>query len=135
MPNDVRRDNGAKFDLDLAEGHAGEDSFARLICWTRFEHKRDLKAEKTGNIAIEFEKLRPDGKKEPSGIALSEAEWLGIEYRRERRWLILRTEDAKRYAKRALHQKRERWGGDDQRSHFALVPLRWLVEVEAAVDD
>jgi hypothetical protein len=39
-------------------------------------------------------------------------------------------DDLRKLVKRAYRQKLHTWGGDNDRSHFALVPLRWLVEVE-----
>lgn len=129
-----RRDRGSKFDLDLADGRAGEDSLVRAICWARFEAKRDHQAERTGNHAVEYERRRTTGEVEPSGISLTKAEWWAVEIRPDRRWVICHVDDMKQLARRAVRERRHRWGGDGGRSHFALVPLRWLVEVDAASD-
>jgi hypothetical protein len=128
-----RGDRGSKWDACLLDGQASEDAFVHAICWSRFEVKADHMAERTGNHAVEFERRRLDGTTEPSGIAVTKAQWWAVEYRRnQRRWLVVWVPELRKLASRARREGRVRWGGDGDRSHLALVPLEWLVEREQA---
>lgn len=115
------------FDKDLREGQAREDAFVHVLLRSRVEHKRDHKCVVTGNVAIEYEQRGRDGVVRNSGVGNSEAERYAIEFAPEC-WLIIPTERVKALARRAIRAGRERWIGDGNNHHNALVPFGWFLE-------
>lgn len=123
------------FDIDLVDGKAREDAFARVLLGGRelVEHKRDFWCVDSNNVAIEFETSTlpsGEGDKYPSGLAKCEAYWVAIEIRHER-WVVITLADVKQLARAAYKQGRHKWIGDNKRFHNALVPVWWFVEDEA----
>lgn len=116
------------FDKDLREGQAREDAFVHTLLRSRVEHKRDKKAARTGNIAVEIEQVGKDGDIHPSGVSGTSAEMWAIEYFPEC-WLLLPTEYVRSLAKRAVEQGRHQWIGNGNNHHNALVPIEWLVRL------
>ena len=114
------------FDIDLREGKAREDAFVHTFLRSRVEHKRDKKAARTGNIAIEFEQIGTDGEIRPSGVSITTAETIATEYAPEN-WLVNPTEDYKALARRAIREGKHKWIGDGKNHHTALVPIEWFV--------
>lgn len=119
------------FDGDLTNGKLREDAFARILLGGRelWEHKRDRKAHRTGNIAVEYESSTlPLGKGDryPSGISVCKAHWFVIEFVGDRR-LVLPTTTVKALARVAIKAKRARWIGDNNRFHNALIPFAWFL--------
>lgn len=109
------------FDIDLLDGVAREEAFARLLVRARFEHKRDESCIKTGNLFIEYE-----SRGRPSGIAVTTADWWAFEYQ-PISWLVLPTDKLKSYARRAYQTGKVILGGDNDTSKGVLVPITWLV--------
>lgn len=116
---------GAKFDKDLRFGEAREDAFVHVLLRSRVEHKRDRKCAFTGNVAVEYEQRFADGDIRPSGIAVSRAGFYAIEYDAEH-WLLLPLEALKELAREAIRQERDRWIGDGENHHNALIPFEWF---------
>ncbi len=114
------------FDKDLREGKAREDAFVHVLLRSRVEHKRDKKAGRTGNVAIEIEQICSDGETRRSGVMTTTAEYFAIEYAPEC-WLIVPTEYVKSLATRAVGDKLDRWIGDGGNHRNALVPIEWFV--------
>ena len=117
------------FDIDLREGKAREDAFVHVLLRCRVEHKRDKKAARTGNLAIEVAQKCSDGEHRNSGVMASTAERFAIEYFPEC-WLLLPTEYIKRLARRALLEDRKQWIGDGSNHLNALVPIEWFVRLK-----
>lgn len=123
------------FDIDLLDGQANEDALVRHLLDTRVEVKFDdwccgrNGRRATGNIALEYEQRCRDGVVRPSGIhpESTQAEILAINYDDEQ-WLWLPMATAQEYARRAIRDGRERWLGDGNNHHNALVPAVWFVQ-------
>lgn len=114
------------FDIDLRDGKARESAFVNVMLRARVEHKRDRKAAKTGNIAIEIEQKCSDGVTRPSGVMSTEAERWAVEYAPEF-WLVVPTEYVRRLAQEALLEGKAEWIGDGNNHHNVLVPIGWFV--------
>ena len=115
------------FDIDLREGKAREDAFVHVLLRSRVEHKRDKKAARTGNLALEYEQRCSDGVVRPSGIMATEAQFWAHEYASEC-WLVLPTETVKAITRRAIEAGKTAWIGDGKNHHNALVPIQWFVQ-------
>ena len=117
----LRGEGGAeyRFDINLAEGKMVENSVATLLGSKSFEVKRDFKAAKTGNIAVEYE-----CRGKPSGIAVTEAEWwvydLGNSY------LFMRTDELKKLA-REHYSNRVEGGDPGSGTKMVLIPVSRLL--------
>lgn len=123
------------FDIDLLEGKAREDAFARVLLSGRelVEHKRDFKCMRTGNLALEYETStlpKGEGDRYASGIAVCEAHWFVLEYDHEK-WLVWTLDEVKAIARRAIRSGLHKWVGDNDRFHNALVPIEWFTETKA----
>ena len=116
------------FDVDLREGKAREDAFAHVMLRSRVEHKRDKKAARTGNIAIEVAQKCRDGEHRDSGVFATTAERFAIEYAPEC-WLLMPTEYVRALARLGLQQDRHRWIGDGGNHLNVLVPIEWFVRL------
>lgn len=115
------------FDIDLAQGVAREDAFAKVVMRSLVEHKRDWKAQSTHNIAVEYKQKGPPNFEERlSGIAITRAAWWAVEYASDC-WLLLPVDRVKELANRAVREKRTKWGGDDNNYLFALIPAVWFL--------
>jgi hypothetical protein len=119
------------FDIDLREGKAREDAFVYVFLKARVEHKRDKKAARTGNVAVEY-RTRKSGQKIPSGVSITEADFWAVEYDEEC-WLMVPTSHVKRLARLAIEQGRTQWIGDGGNHQNALVPIEWFVRRPHAV--
>lgn len=113
------------FDIDLREGKSREDAFVHVLLRSKVEHKRDKKAARTGNIAIEVAQKCRDGEHHPSGVMSSTAGFFAIEYFPEC-WVILPTEYIRTLARLGMQQDRHRWIGDGQNHLNVLVPIDWF---------
>lgn len=125
------------FDGDLERGQLAEGAFGQLLSAgaDKWEHKRDFQCVRTGNLAVEFEtSSEPNGhgRRYLSGISVTTAYWFVIQFAAER-WHVLPTETVKHLARCAIRRGNEKWIGDDQRFHNALVPLRWFYEPFGAI--
>lgn len=116
------------FDMDLREGKARENAFVHVLLRSRVEHKRDKKAARTGNIAVEIAQLCSDGEHRPSGVMVTNAEFWAVEFAPEC-WILLPTEYVRRLAKRGQQEDRHRWIGDGQNHLNVLVPIEWFVKL------
>ncbi len=116
------------FDIDLREGQAREEAFVHTLLRSRVEHKRDKKAARTGNVAVEVAQQCADGEHRPSGVMATTAELWAIEYFPEC-WLMLPVEYVKRLARRAMEEDRHRWIGDGGNHLNALVPIEWFIRL------
>lgn len=115
------------FDIDLRDGEAREDAFAHVMLRSRVEHKRDKKAARTGNVAIEVAQLNRNGEHINAGVMVTTAEYFAIEFFPEC-WLVLPTEYVKALARVAMHEDRHRWIGDGNNHLNALVPIEWFTQ-------
>ena len=114
----------AGFDIDLREFMAFEGDLLRILVArgvVHIEHKRDFLTIKTGNLFVEYK--QPSGW---SGIVTTTADMWAFEYD-DNRWLLVPTDRLKRACKLAERQKRKARGGDHDRYHGLLVPIKWLV--------
>jgi hypothetical protein len=116
------------FDIDLREGKAREDAFVHVMLRSKVEHKRDKKAARTGNIAIEIAQTLRGGDTVDSGVMSSTAEFYAIEYFPEC-WLILPTEYVRKLGRLGVQQDRHRWIGDGGNHLNVLVPIEWFVKL------
>ena len=121
------------FDKDLREGHAREDAFVHVLLRSRVEHKRDRKAARTGNIAIEIAQTLQTGETVASGVMVTTAERFAIEFFPEC-WILLPTEYVRSLAERAMRKDRGRWIGDGENHLNALVPIEWFVTLPQGAD-
>lgn len=116
------------FDKDLRDGKAREDAFVHVMLRSRVEHKRDKKASRTGNVAIEFECKGSNGEIKPSGIMITEAQIWATEFYPEC-WILLPTEFVLALLKKARRAKKTQWIGDGNNHHNALIPIEWFVRL------
>lgn len=116
------------FDIDLRDGQAREEAFVHVMLRSRVEHKRDKKAARTGNVAIEIAQKDRNGDGVASGINITTAEFYAIEYFPEC-WLILPTEYVKKLTRLAAQQDRKQWIGDGGNHLNVLVPIDWFVRL------
>lgn len=120
-------------DGDLADGQLREDAYARILLSgrERWEHKRDWKAEQTGNIAVEFEtSTLPNGRGDtyPSGIHEPGKEnvyWWIVEFAEDCR-ISLPREVMVRWKDHAVSRGLTLWCGDYNRFNNALIPWKWF---------
>lgn len=118
------------FDIDLREGKAREDAFVHVMLRSKVEHKRDKKAARTGNVAVEIAQTLRNGDTVDAGVMVTTAEFFAIEYAPEC-WLVLPTEYVKKLARMAAQQDRKDWIGDGGNHLNALVPIEWFVKLPA----
>lgn len=114
----------AGFDLDLRKFQQREAAMAMVLMSrgvNTIEHKRDFGTVRTGNLFVEYR--QPSG---PSGIATTTADMWAFEYD-ENTWLLVPTDRLRRWCRLAYRQKRRARGGDYNRQHGVLLPVRWLV--------
>lgn len=114
----------AGFDLDLRQMQAHEASLAMVLMargTVTIEHKRDFGTVRTGNLFVEY--AQTSG---PSGIATTEAHTWAFEYD-EGHWLLVPTTRLRQLCRVAYREKRRARGGDYNRQHGVLLPVRWLV--------
>jgi hypothetical protein len=123
----VRDEGGAdkRFDVNLLEGKLSENKWAELL--ETIEFKKDYKAWKTGNIAVEY-----FNRGQPSGIAATEAKYVAYilvdEKQEENAVIFLKTEIIKAICRQYLgHPKRDIKGGDDNASSLILLPIEELL--------
>ena len=117
------------WDIDLRDGIAREDSFARMLMDKGIfliEHKCDEKAEKTGNVFIEFTQLTAQGDRIASGIAVTTADAWAIEFRKN--WHISGPmSELKEISREAWKRGCARMGGDNNCYQGVVFPLEWLL--------
>ena len=121
-----KRSRDAGFDLDLKYGEGREDALYHVFTDAKVEVKSDRKAQRTGNVFIEYEY-----RGRPSGIAATTADWWALEVGLDR-WVLIRTEALRDLARQAIRDGRSKYGGDHYRTQGALVPLKALLEASAA---
>jgi len=118
------------FDMDLREGKAREEAFVNVMLRSKVEHKRDKKAARTGNVAIEIAQTLRTGETVESGVMSTTAERFAIEYAPEC-WLVIPTEYVKTLVRLAVQQDRKQWIGDGGNHLNVLVPIEWFVKSPA----
>jgi hypothetical protein len=120
-----------KFDLQLSDALRNERRLAEIFAAAKIE-KIELKSEtwqweRTGNICIEY---RQNG--EPSGIAVTEADYWVHELRRDGAtlcYLMFPIDRLKALARQAYAAGRFREaGGDGGRFCNVLIPLTWILK-------
>ena len=126
----VRDSGGAdnRFDITLLEGKLSENKWAELL--ETVEFKKDYKAWKTGNVAVEY----ANGGK-PSGIAVTEAKFVAYilvdEQQNENAAIFLKTDVLRGMCRQYLgNPKRDVKGGDNHDSSLILLPLEELLNPE-----
>lgn len=124
----------ATFDKDLREGQAREDAFVHVLLRSQVEHKRDKKAARTGNVAIEVAQKCRDGEHRVAGVMATTAQYFAVEFFPEC-WLLLPTEYVRHLARRAMKEDRHRWIGDGENHLNALVPIEWFVRISPDSDE
>jgi hypothetical protein len=118
------------FHFDLSVGQASErelfgDLFSPDGRPVKLEVKTDFKCQKTGRVAVEFEKRTFDGRTVPSGIKVTQADhYVFVISRRTR--LFIPTEELKQLGRRAYRAGMHRWIGDGERFHNVLIPIQWF---------
>ena len=124
----VRDSGGAdnRFDVNLLEGKLSENKWAELL--ETVEFKKDYKAWKTGNVAVEYAN---NGK--PSGIAVTEAKFVAYvlvdEQQNETAAIFLKTEVIRAMCRQYLgSHKRDIKGGDNHDSSLILLPVEELLD-------
>jgi hypothetical protein len=114
----------AGFDLDLRKFQMNEAALGMVLMsrgTNTIEHKRDCGTIRTGNLFVEYR--QPSG---PSGIAATTADSWAFEYD-DNSWLIIPRERLMRLCRIAYKQGRTAHGGDGNRYHGVLLPIRWLI--------
>jgi len=126
----VRDSGGAdnRFDVNLLEGKLSENKWAELL--ETVEFKKDYKAWKTGNVAVEY----ANGGKS-SGIAVTQAKFVAYilvdEQQNENAAIFLKTEVLCGMCRQYLgNSKRDVKGGDNHDSSLILFPLEELLNPE-----
>lgn len=123
------RDN--KFDIQLSNSLIAERRLGDIFAAAKIE-KIELKTEtwqweKTGNICIEY---RQNG--QPSGIAITEADYWVHELRRDDAtlvYLMFPIDRLKELARKAYAEGRyHEGGGDGGRFCNVLIPLSWVLK-------
>ncbi len=113
------------FDIDLRDGKAREDAFVHVMLRSKVEHKRDKKAARTGNIAIEIAQTLRNGDTVDSGVMVTTAEFFAVEFFPEC-WVILPVEYVRKLARLGAQQGRNHWIGDGNNHLNVLVPIEWF---------
>lgn len=123
----VRDDGGAdyRFDLNLLEGKLSESKWANIL--ETVEIKKDYKAWKTGNIAVEYA-----NNGNPSGIAKTEAKFVAYilvdEKQDDRIAFFVKTEILLDMCRKYIGvDGRDIKGGDNYSSSLILLPIEELV--------
>ena len=123
----VRDDGGAdyRFDLNLLEGKLSENKWASIL--ETVEIKKDYKAWKTGNIAVEYA-----NNGNPSGIAKTEAKFVAYilvdEKQDDRIAFFIRTEILLDMCRKYIGvDGRDIKCGDNYSSSLILLPIEELV--------
>jgi hypothetical protein len=126
----VRDSGGAdnRFDVNLLEGKLSENKWADML--ETIEFKKDYKAWKTGNVAVEYAN---NGK--PSGIAVTQAKYVAYvlvdEKQNENVAIFLNTEILQAMCRQYLgHAKRDVKGGDNHDSSLILLPISEMLNPE-----
>ena len=113
--------NDFKYDLQL--GIKGESLVAKLLSNKKIEVKTDLKANKTGNVFIEYE-----SRKKPSGISTTQAEWFCFVLSNEN-IIFVETTKLKNLCREYLNTNRDIKGGDENTSNGILLPIKKLIKL------
>ena len=109
------------FDLDLSTGQDGELLVNDMLQLATIEVKTDFIAEKTGNIAVEFESW---GK--PSGIATTSARhWVFVIPNKIA--IFVETNRLKELARHFYQEGKVTIGGDLNKSKMVLIPITELI--------
>ena len=123
----VRDDGGAdyRFDLNLLEGKLSENKWASIL--ETVEIKKDYKAWKTGNIAVEYA-----NNGNPSGIAKTEAKFVTYilvdEKQDDRIAFFIKPEILLDMCRKYIGvDGRDIKGGDNYSSSLILLPIEELV--------
>lgn len=116
----------SQFDKDLREGQAREDAFVHVLLRSRVEHKRDKKAWKTGNIALEIAQKNRNGDYVESGCMVTKADRFAIEYAPEC-WLMLPKEYVQKIARFGVRKDLHQWIGNGGNHLNVLAPIEWFV--------
>ena len=114
-----------KFDLDLAYGEVAENLTESLITGRlKVEVKRDRMAEKTGNVAIEYE-----CRGAPSGIKATSAEWWAIDLPHLETVIMIKTARLVSVIREKLKSKEATMkdGGDDNASKMVIIKIKDLL--------
>lgn len=106
-----------KFDIDLRRGQLAESELVKVLCSDTIEVKRDFLANKTGNIAVEFE-----SRGNLSGILTTEAtHWAFV---LDNMTIIVEISKLKKFMDNTNSKIVK--GGDDNTSKMVLIPLMEL---------
>ena len=111
------------FEWDLKVGQIAEQHLAAILEDAKIEVKRDMMAQRTGKVFVEYE-----CRFNPSGIATSTADFWAFILNGQR-IILIATGDLKRLARQAVKDGMIAKGGDDKASLGALVKLKDLVVV------
>lgn len=111
----------SRFDINLLEGKVSENELFDIL--KTVEVKKDYKAHRTGNIAVEFE-----SRGKPSGIATTEAEWWAFilvnKDFEDEIIIMFKTETLADACRKYINTDRDIYGGDDDTSRMILLPLK-----------
>jgi len=115
----MKYNNDFKYDLKL--GQVGEKYLSSILSEKKVEVKTDFKANKTGNVFIEYE-----SRNKPSGISTSESDFYAFILSNEL-IILIEKEDLKKKCRKYLKTSRDVKGGDSNTSKGILLPINELI--------
>ena len=114
------------FDVDLKAGEIAEAKIKDILCNVTIEVKRDSKAYKTGNVAVEYE-----CSDKPSGIAVTKATWWCFFLSggsKDEIAILVKTSKLKQLARKYYLLGHTTMGGDNNLAKIILIKKEDLVE-------
>lgn len=106
------------FRHDLKLGQLGEKGLGKIFSESTVEVKTDLKANKTGNVFVEYE-----SRNKPSGLVTTEADWWCFIVSNTQ-LVLIRTDKLKEITR--AHWGNRVLGGDSNTSKGVLIPVSVL---------
>ena len=108
------------FSHDFEVGQVFEKDLAYIFEGKKVECKRDLKANETGNVFVEYE-----SRGKPSGLATSQADYWAFSIS-DSKIRIIKTNQLKENCKKYFYSSRNVRGGDNNSSKGILLPIEEL---------
>jgi len=115
----IKMKYNSNYSHDLEVGQVFEKELGYILEKKAIECKKDLLANKTGNVFIEYFNLRSNKK---SGISTTKAEWHAI-WINEHNIRLIGTNYLKQKCRKYLNTKRDVKGGDKNTSKGILLPI------------
>ena len=105
------------FSHDLEVGQVFEKELGYILENKKIECKKDLQANKTGNVFIEYE-----SRGMPSGLATTDSEWYAI-WVNEFNIKLIQTNYLKEICRKYINTNKDIKGGDNNTSKGILLPI------------